>query len=77
MATYLGDLLTRFARTERLFPPGVTAPRLETVVNRISGAPFWIGDLFLELCRTVNYVQLSDKLEFIVNAREKKQWIAE
>lgn len=33
MATYLADLLTRFARTERLFPAGVTAPRLETVVD--------------------------------------------
>jgi hypothetical protein len=33
VATYLGDLLTRFARTERLFPSGVTAPRLETVVD--------------------------------------------
>jgi hypothetical protein len=33
VATYLGDLLTRFARTDNLFPPGVTAPRLETVVD--------------------------------------------
>ena len=33
VATYLGDLLTRFARTEQLFPYGVTAPRLETVVD--------------------------------------------
>ena len=33
MATYLADLLTRFARTERLFPAGVTAPRLESVVD--------------------------------------------
>jgi hypothetical protein len=33
VATYLSDLLTRFARTERLFPAGVTAPRLETVVD--------------------------------------------
>ncbi len=30
---YLADLLTRFARTENLFPPGVAAPRLETVVD--------------------------------------------
>ena len=30
---YLGDLLARFARTENLFPTGVTAPRLETVVD--------------------------------------------
>src|SRR3989454_3344902 len=31
-ATYLADLLTRFARTENLFPPGVALPRLETVI---------------------------------------------
>jgi hypothetical protein len=30
---YLADLLTRFARTEQLFPPGVTMPRLERVVD--------------------------------------------
>lgn len=30
---YLADLLTRFARTDRLFPPGVTMPRLERVVD--------------------------------------------
>ena len=28
---YLADLLTRFARTENLFPRGSTVPRLETV----------------------------------------------
>ena len=33
VATYLGDLLTRFARTEQLFPPGASVPRLETVVD--------------------------------------------
>jgi hypothetical protein len=33
VAGYLVDLLARFARTEQLFPPGVTAPRLETVVD--------------------------------------------
>ena len=33
VAAYLGDMLTRFARTEQLFPSGVTAPRLETVVD--------------------------------------------
>lgn len=32
-ARYLADLLTRFARTEQLFPAGVTARRLETVVD--------------------------------------------
>ena len=31
--TYLADMLTRFARTEQLFPRGVTVPRLETVVD--------------------------------------------
>jgi hypothetical protein len=30
---YLADLLTRFARTERLFPAGVAVPRLESVVD--------------------------------------------
>lgn len=33
VAAYLADLLTRFARTEQLFPPGVAVPRLETVVD--------------------------------------------
>jgi hypothetical protein len=33
VAGYLAELLTRFARTENLFPPGVTMPRLETVVD--------------------------------------------
>jgi hypothetical protein len=32
-ATYLADLLTRFARTENLYPHGVALPRLETVVD--------------------------------------------
>jgi hypothetical protein len=33
VAGYLADLLTRFARTDNLFPPGMTMPRLETVVD--------------------------------------------
>jgi hypothetical protein len=33
VAGYLSDLLTRFARTEQLFPVGVTMTRLETVVD--------------------------------------------
>ena len=32
-APYLADLLTRFARTEHLYPRGVSLPRLETVVD--------------------------------------------
>ena len=32
-AAYLADLLTRFARTENLFPTGTTMPRLESVVD--------------------------------------------
>jgi len=32
-ARYLADLLTRFARTENLYPRGTTVPRLETVVD--------------------------------------------
>ena len=32
---YLSDLLTRFARTENLFPRGVLVPRLETVVDML------------------------------------------
>ena len=32
-AGYLADLLTRFARTEQLFPHGITGQRLETVVD--------------------------------------------
>jgi len=34
-AAYLADLLTRFARTENLYPPGVALPRLETVVDML------------------------------------------
>jgi hypothetical protein len=33
---YLADLLTRFARTENLFPRGATVPRLETVVDMVT-----------------------------------------
>ena len=32
---YLADLLTRFARTDNLYPRGVTLPRLETVVDML------------------------------------------
>lgn len=32
---YLADLLSRFARTENLFPPGVAVPRLETVADML------------------------------------------
>ncbi len=32
---YLADLLTRFARTENLFPRGSTVPRLETVADML------------------------------------------
>ena len=32
---YLADLLTRFARTEHLFPRGVAVARLETVVDML------------------------------------------
>jgi len=34
-ADYLADLLTRFARTEQLYPAGVAVPRLETVVDML------------------------------------------
>lgn len=34
-APYLADLLTRFARTEHLFPRGVAVPRLDTVVDML------------------------------------------
>ena len=34
-AGYLADLLTRFARTEHLYPHGVTLPRLETVADML------------------------------------------
>ncbi len=35
IATYLGDLLTRFARTENLHPRGESVVRLETVVDML------------------------------------------
>jgi hypothetical protein len=34
-AEYLADLLTRFARTENLYPRGLAMPRLETVVDML------------------------------------------
>ena len=37
-AGYLADLLTRFARTEQLYPPGRSLPRLETVVDMLLDA---------------------------------------
>src|SRR5207245_725438 len=38
VAGYLADLLTRFARTDQLYPPGRAVPRLETVVDMLLGA---------------------------------------
>ena len=35
VAGYLADLLTRFARTDQLYPPGRAVPRLETVVDML------------------------------------------
>jgi hypothetical protein len=35
---YLADLLTRFARTEILYPRGLSVPRLETVVDMLMEA---------------------------------------
>jgi hypothetical protein len=34
-AAYLADVLTRFARTDNLFPRGAAVPRLETVVDML------------------------------------------
>lgn len=34
-ATYLADLLTRFARTDNVYPRGLALPRLETVVDML------------------------------------------
>jgi hypothetical protein len=34
-ASYLADLLTRFVRTENVYPRGVALPRLETVVDML------------------------------------------
>lgn len=34
-AEYLADLLTRFARTENLFPRGSVVPRLESVIDML------------------------------------------
>ena len=34
-SSYLADLLTRFARTENLYPRGLSMPRLETVVDML------------------------------------------
>src|SRR2546428_10383244 len=38
VAGYLADLLTRFARTEQLYPPGRAVPQLETVVDMLIDA---------------------------------------
>jgi hypothetical protein len=44
-ADYLGDLLTRFARTETLYPRGRSVPRLETVVDMLLDAQaVWQAD---------------------------------
>src|SRR5919197_659488 len=44
-APYLADLLTRFARTETLYPPGRAVPRLETVVDMLLDAQaVWHAD---------------------------------
>jgi hypothetical protein len=45
VSAYLADLLTRFARTERLFPPGLAVSRLETVVDILLDAQAaWQGE---------------------------------
>jgi hypothetical protein len=44
---YLADLLTRFARTENLYPRGSALPRLETVVDMLMEAgTAWDGTYF-------------------------------
>ena len=44
---YLADLMTRFARTENLYPRGTTIPRLETVVDLLLEAgTAWDGSYF-------------------------------
>jgi hypothetical protein len=44
---YLADLLTRFARTENLYPRGTSIPRLETVVEMlIEAGTAWDGSSF-------------------------------
>ena len=44
---YLADLLTRFARTENLYPRGTSIPRLETVVEMlIEAGTAWDGSYF-------------------------------
>jgi hypothetical protein len=48
VATYLADLLTRFARTEQLFPRGITGQRLECVVDLLLEAQaLWQDPSFL------------------------------
>src|SRR5262245_65026609 len=44
---YLAELLTRFARTENLYPRGTSLPRLETVVDMLLEAgTAWDGSYF-------------------------------
>ena len=48
VAAYLADLLTRFARTEQLFPRGITGQRLECVVDLLLEAQaLWQDPSFL------------------------------
>jgi hypothetical protein len=45
VAAYLTDLLTRFARTEGLYPRGVALPRLTTVVDMLLDIEAaWVDD---------------------------------
>ncbi len=58
---YLADLLTRFARTENLFPAGATAPRLETVVDLLletqavwqEDSPWWKPEREVQIRRHI------------------------
>jgi len=60
-APYLADLCTRFARTENLFPRGVVAPRLETVVDMLlevqaawrEDSPYWEPERELAVRRQI------------------------
>jgi len=44
-ASYLAELLTRFARTENLYPRGIAVPRLESVVDMMLDVQAaWVPD---------------------------------
>jgi hypothetical protein len=77
-AAYLADLLTRFARTEQLFPRGITGQRLECVVDLLLEAQaLWQDASFLPEREVAVRRHIGDYTLFMLGVfRERVEQIA-